>query len=389
MIEKSLMEDLLSSTKNKNNVLIFMGDSYQLQPVGEDSGLFQGKVQEVKNNQTELTEVKRQSLDSNILKVATVIRNDKKSYIPTESTEDFIITKSKNQFVENFKQAIKNNEDVAMIVATNNERILMNKVARNAKFEQDAQEILNPNETIISIANSTEYSNSEIFNVKDLRGTPQKFDITFTDNFGKSSKYDIYLSFVTNNDNREVPMLFFPNVDKPSIYHAQILKSARETSPDLYDALEGWIMSTKKGPKLSPAITIGTYGYSITAHKSQGSQWDKVFVNQNYVAESWDAARWFYTAITRAAKEVEVFPTPSNIQISNAEINSKLNNIVQENVITENFDTIKEFTSERKKEILTNFADKHKLSLEQAKEHINKAIAENREEVINKLKDCY
>jgi hypothetical protein len=389
MIEKSLMEDLLSSTKNKNNVLIFMGDSYQLQPVGEDSGLFQGKVQEVKNNQTELTEVKRQSLDSNILKVATIIRNDKKSYIPTESTEDFIITKSKNQFVENFKQAIKNNEDVAMIVATNNERILMNKVARNAKFEQDAQEILNPNETIISIANSTEYSNSEIFNVKDLRGTPQKFDITFTDNFGKSSKYDIYLSFVTNNDNREVPMLFFPNVDKPSIYHAQILKSARETSPDLYDALEGWIMNTKKGPKLSPAITIGTYGYSITAHKSQGSQWDKVFVNQNYVADSWDAARWFYTAITRAAKEVEVFPTPSNIQISNAEINSKLNNIVQENVITENFDTIKEFTSERKKEILTNFADKHKLSLEQAKEHINKAIAENREEVINKLKDCY
>ena len=389
MIEKSLMEDLLSSTKNKNNVLIFMGDSYQLQPVGEDSGLFQGKVQEVKNNQTELTEVKRQSLDSSILKVATVIRNDKKSYVLKESTEDFIVTRSKNQFVENFKQAIKNNEDVAMIVATNNERILMNKIARNAKFGEEAGEVLNPSETIISIANSTEYSNSEIFNVKDLRGTPQKFDITFTDNFGKSSKYDIYLSFVTNNDNREVPMLFFPNVDKPSIYHAQILKSARETSPDLYDALEGWVMNTKKGPKLSPAITIGTYGYSITAHKSQGSQWDKVFVNQNYVAESWDAARWFYTAITRAAKEVEVLPSASNIQISDTEVNSKLNNIVQEDVITENFDTIKDFTPERKKEILTNFADKHKMSTEQAKEHINKAIAENREEVINKLKDCY
>jgi hypothetical protein len=389
MIEKSLMEDLLLSTKNKNNVLIFMGDSYQLQPVGEDSGLFQGKVQEVKNNQTELTEVKRQSLDSSILKVATVIRNDKKSYVLKESTEDFIVTRSKNQFVENFKQAIKNNEDVAMIVATNNERILMNKIARNAKFGEEAGEVLNPSETIISIANSTEYSNSEIFNVKDLRGTPQKFDITFTDNFGKSSKYDVYLSFVTNSENREVPMLFFPNVDKPSIYHAQILKSARETSPDLYDALEGWVMNTKKGPKLSPAITIGTYGYSITAHKSQGSQWDKVFVNQNYVADSWDAARWFYTAITRAAKEVEVLPSASNIQISDTEVNSKLNNIVQEDVITENFDTIKDFTPERKKEILTNFADKHKMSTEQAKEHINKAIAENREEVINKLKDCY
>ncbi len=387
MIEKSLMADLLDSTKNKGNVLIFMGDSYQLQPVGEDSGLFQGKVPEVKNNQTELTEVKRQSLDSNILKVATVIRNDKQSYVPKESTEDFKVTKSKNEFVENFKQAIKNNEDVAMIVATNNERLLMNKLARTAKFGEAAKNILNPNETIISIANSSDYSNSEVFNVKDVRGEPTKFDITFTDNFGKTSKYDIYLAYVVNNDGLEVPTLFLPTVDKPSIYHAQILKAARESNSDLYNALSGWTMRTKKGEKLSPAISIATYGYAITAHKSQGSQWKKVFVNQNYVADSWDAARWFYTAITRASDEVEVLPSSSNIQIANTDIDAKLNAIVQENA--ETFDNTKEFTPERKKEILQNFVDKHKMTIEEAKQYIDKAISENREEVINKLKDCY
>jgi predicted NAD-dependent protein-ADP-ribosyltransferase YbiA (DUF1768 family)/alkylated DNA repair dioxygenase AlkB len=387
MIEKTLMADLLDSTKRKNNVLIFMGDSYQLQPVGEDSGLFQGKVQEVKNDKTELTEVKRQSLDSSILKVATVIRNDKKSYVPTESTEDFKVTRSKNEFVENFKQSVKANEDVAMIVATNNERLLMNKLAREAKFGEAAKNILNPGETIISIANSSDYSNSEVFNAKDVRGEPTKFDITFTDNFGKSSKYDIYLAFLVNNEGIEVPTLFLPNVDKPSIYHAQILKAARESSPGLYGALDGWMMNTKKGPKLSPAISIATYGYAITAHKSQGSQWKKVFVNQNYVAESWDAARWFYTAITRASDEVEVLPSSSNIQISNAEIDSKLNAIVQEGV--ETFDTIKDFSNVEKEQILTNFATKYKMTIDQAKLYINNALAENKEDVINKLKDCY
>jgi alkylated DNA repair dioxygenase AlkB len=56
---------------------------------------------------------------------------------------------------------------------------------------------------------------------------------------------------------------------------------------------------------------------------------------------------------------------------------------------TETFDTIEDFTPERKEEILQNFADKHKMTTEQAKEYINTAIADNKEEVINKLKDCY
>ena len=334
MIAKEVMEDLLRLTKGKNNTIIFMGDSFQLEPVGEDSGLFKGKVTEVNNSKSQLTEVKRQSLDSDILKVATVIRNDKVAYVPETSTEDFKITNSKNEFIQNFKQSVKNNDDVAMIVATNAERIFMNKLARGAKFGENVENIINPNETIISIANSSEYSNSELFNVKDLRGEPTKHSITFTDNYGKESRYDIYLAYVVNDNNKEIPILLLPEIDKPSVYHAQILKAARESSPGLYNALSGWLFTTNRGvEKLSPALTIGTYGYAITAHKSQGSQWDKVYVNQNYVIPGSDAARWFYTAVTRAAKEVEVFPTRANTIIKNSEIDSKLNSIVTENLI--------------------------------------------------------
>ena len=48
------------------------------------------------------------------------------------------------------------------------------------------------------------------------------------------------------------------------------------------------------------------YGYCLTCHKSQGSQWDHVVV----MDESWcfrrDRYRWLYTAITRAAERVDI-----------------------------------------------------------------------------------
>jgi hypothetical protein len=47
------------------------------------------------------------------------------------------------------------------------------------------------------------------------------------------------------------------------------------------------------------------------------------------------------------------------------------------------------FSSERQKEIVTNFASKHKLSEEKALEYINNAIATKGQEVIDKLNECY
>jgi exodeoxyribonuclease-5 len=48
------------------------------------------------------------------------------------------------------------------------------------------------------------------------------------------------------------------------------------------------------------------YGYALTVHKSQGSQWDDVLLYD----ESWcfrqDRHRWLYTGITRAAERVTV-----------------------------------------------------------------------------------
>jgi len=48
------------------------------------------------------------------------------------------------------------------------------------------------------------------------------------------------------------------------------------------------------------------FSYAITCHKSQGGQWDTVFVEQPYLPNGIDKEylRWLYTAITRAKKKL-------------------------------------------------------------------------------------
>lgn len=48
------------------------------------------------------------------------------------------------------------------------------------------------------------------------------------------------------------------------------------------------------------------YGYALTCHKSQGSQWDDVLIMDQSHVFLHNAQRWLYTAVTRAAKRVTV-----------------------------------------------------------------------------------
>lgn len=48
------------------------------------------------------------------------------------------------------------------------------------------------------------------------------------------------------------------------------------------------------------------YGYALTVHKAQGSQWDRIVLFDESFAFREHRARWLYTAITRAAKALTV-----------------------------------------------------------------------------------
>lgn len=51
------------------------------------------------------------------------------------------------------------------------------------------------------------------------------------------------------------------------------------------------------------------YGYALTCHKSQGSQWGKVLVFDESFSFREHAQKWLYTAITRASESVTVIKT--------------------------------------------------------------------------------
>lgn len=48
------------------------------------------------------------------------------------------------------------------------------------------------------------------------------------------------------------------------------------------------------------------YGYALTVHKAQGSQWDSVCLFDESGNFSTDRARWLYTGLTRAAEKITV-----------------------------------------------------------------------------------
>jgi exodeoxyribonuclease-5 len=49
-----------------------------------------------------------------------------------------------------------------------------------------------------------------------------------------------------------------------------------------------------------------TFGYALTVHKSQGSQWNNVMLFNESASFGPDRARWLYTGVTRAAERLTV-----------------------------------------------------------------------------------
>jgi len=74
--------------------------------------------------------------------------------------------------------------------------------------------------------------------------------------------------------------------------HAEFLTPGHE-----YDRLElppgGWFSSF-------------AYGYALTVHQAQGSEWDKVLLIDESAAFRDDRARWLYTGITRAKERIVI-----------------------------------------------------------------------------------
>ena len=71
------------------------------------------------------------------------------------------------------------------------------------------------------------------------------------------------------------------------------------------ECFTGGIETDRRGSSRKPYDEFD-YGYVLTVHKSQGSQWDDVVLFDESFAFQDSRARWLYTGITRAAKRLSI-----------------------------------------------------------------------------------
>ena len=130
--------------------------------------------------------------------------------------------------------------------------------------------------------------------------------------------------------------LIFPDAAKASMLSDDIMKGAVEDKEFMdylfdnnmiaFDRMKEPYLSSKQD---SPLTLIATYGYAITGHKSQGSQWDNVYVDQGN-ERNW-GPRWMYTAITRAAKNLTIKKSKFATLITPKQMKSKIDEVIRKN----------------------------------------------------------
>jgi len=283
MISASVYRDLIDRLQGTGAKVVFSGDSFQLEPVGEDPQI-------IKKGDIELTEVKRQAENSKILVLATALRNVRKAIIPNQSLDDVLVL-SPVQAEQAFLQAVAAAEDCVYIVGTNRSRLALNLKARTARFGVGVTDAPRSGDSLIVIGNGTFFVNGDRLLLSQVDIISEEM-VELRDNTANG----VYKqkAYIIEDEWRKIVVL--PEVQKPSVYHSQFL------TPEKFFPAEWYDRNVKsRRNELSKDVAVATYGYCLTAHKSQGSQWMQVFVRQDAFR---DNARWLYTAVTRAAGQL-------------------------------------------------------------------------------------
>ena len=321
---KSLLDDLLAYVFTGEHCrLLLIGDTAQLPPVesNESPALDCDYLKSqfpITAATYELTEVKRQALESGILYNATNIRqllkeNRFEYTLPIFEIGHFDDTKKiePETFEELlYKMFSDNVANEAVIVCKSNKRANMFNQAIRGRILNIEGEIAtsdrlmvvknnyywaNGNDVISFIANG------DMAEIRKIKRFEEMYGFRFA---------DVELSFVDYPDQ--------PNIEAKILLETLNSESAsltEEESRRLFAAIEEDYMDIpnrrerykemRKNPWFN-ALQV-KFAYALTCHKTQGGQWNTVFIdsafNQKDELETEDL-RWIYTALTRAQERV-------------------------------------------------------------------------------------
>lgn len=271
---------LISKLYSYKVYILFLGDPFQLPPVEKkaDNHLLD-------NPHIFLDEIMRQEAESEIIQLTMSIREGKG--IAPYDGKDVKIFNQKELSTGMMEWADQ------MICATNRMRFGLNTQMRELKGFEGQYPV--DGDKLICLRNYWDVG-SELNDDPIINGTIGYFE----DGYETTIQYPKFIV------REPVPIiggnLVIPETNdryKGLIFDKQMITTEQKT---LDSSVEYKIHSIKNTP---PTPMEFTYGYAITCHKAQGSQFNKVLVvEEGYPYEKKEHARWLYTACTRAVDKL-------------------------------------------------------------------------------------
>lgn len=241
MVNSDLNDDLLSFGKP----VIYVGDMGQLEPIGKNPNV-------MANPDITLTEIHRQAKSSPIIRFSQILREGKPFKYGKLGEVEIIQESNIDKYIY----------DVEQIICGFN----LTRHEINAKMREylGYTDILNVGDKLICLQNNR---TKGVYN-----GT-----------IGKVKAINDLGTFVIDVDIEDDTGTLYERI---KIDRTQLGTNKKE---DL--------------KRLKSDITQWDYGYAITCHKAQGSEWESVLVLEQ-IAETWNYNRWAYTAATRASTKL-------------------------------------------------------------------------------------
>ena len=315
---RSLLDDLIKYVYDGYDCkLILVGDTAQLPPVHLEisPALDEEKIEANYNKQVickELIQVVRQRKNSVILRNATNIRNriNNADYsYPKLATSSEVIRLNNGEDLQDALEAAYNNEGInsTTVLCRSNKRANLYNQQIRAKIKWQEKEI-SSGDMLMVVRNNYHWlddnskagfiANGDIVKVLKIRETIERYGFRF-------AKATIQLIDYNKEQSLDVILLLDTLSSKtPAITYEQYQNLYKEVSLD-YKGEKEINKKIKKDPFFN-ALQI-KFAYAITCHKSQGGQWDNVFIDLGYFTEDMlnkSYLRWLYTAITRSTKKL-------------------------------------------------------------------------------------
>ncbi|MCD8412110.1 ATP-dependent DNA helicase [Tenacibaculum finnmarkense] len=316
----SLLDDLISYVySGKNCKLVFIGDTAQLPPVkltlspaldaDKLSYSFDKNVFEI-----ELDEVVRQQQNSGILANATdlrmLIQYGASDFQFDVKYPDIIRLEDSYDIQEAITSAYDGDvgvEDTAFIVRSNKRANQYNNQIRTEIRGQENE--ISTGDYVMVVKNNYFWlkesssagfiANGDICEVMRINSIKELYGFKFAEVEVRMIDYPDIPNFET------VLLLDTLSSESPSLTYEQSNKLYEAVKEDFADQTKYKQFLEVKKNKYFNALQV-KFSYAMTCHKSQGGQWNTVFIEQPYLPDgpSVEYLRWLYTAVTRAQNKL-------------------------------------------------------------------------------------